>query len=341
MKTSSLVLIVAAVSVAFTLSFAHAENFSYQDDFETDAVMYDSWRHSHFLDTYPDFSLYGFLMYIDYMPPTYSRRLEFYGGFFDIYAYLAYQTIPAQALATAGSVALNAGMTMFPSSNHTIYVYGSANLSGWLLLGSFDSSEGDVLLLINEGDPVHFIQFLGDGVSVDDLNITIDYVIPITVITPGAGDYLVAGSSYTVRWETQYTIDNVTIEYSTDNGQNWTTIDTLENTGQYQWESVPEAESDQCQIRITDANNPAFTDTSDNFTIFICPAIIGDIDGDCYVDAVDYALLADQWHQPPGIPPADIAPYPLDDFVDFLDLAALAFGWLQCANPYDPACPGP
>ena len=53
-----------------------------------------------------------------------------------------------------------------------------------------------------------------------------------------------------------------------------------------------------------------------------------DFSGDCVVSFKDYAILGSQWLQPPGIPSADIAPEPLDGFVDWLDLDTLADSWL-------------
>jgi len=54
-----------------------------------------------------------------------------------------------------------------------------------------------------------------------------------------------------------------------------------------------------------------------------------DITGDCIVNFKDFAVLGSQWLQSPGSPSADIAPDPLDEFVNMLDLAFLADGWLE------------
>ncbi|MCK4752735.1 MAG: heparinase II/III family protein [Planctomycetes bacterium] len=59
-----------------------------------------------------------------------------------------------------------------------------------------------------------------------------------------------------------------------------------------------------------------------------------DIDGD--VDFRDFAILASQWEQIPGIPSADIAPAGGDNFVDTLDLAELVDEWLVGAGAPTP-----
>ncbi|MFA5292980.1 MAG: glycosyl hydrolase family 28-related protein [Phycisphaerae bacterium] len=55
-----------------------------------------------------------------------------------------------------------------------------------------------------------------------------------------------------------------------------------------------------------------------------------DFNGDGIVDFEDFATLAIQWHQLPGVPSADITPANGgDNFVDMLDLKVLAEQWLQ------------
>ena len=119
------------------------------------------------------------------------------------------------------------------------------------------------------------------------------------VLSPNGGENLASASSYTITWKTQQdaTLDTVTIEYSTDNGQNWQTIDTVMNTGSYTWDSLPIVDSNQCLIRIGDPLDVAVTDSSDEtFTIFQCQKQLrGDLNGDCYVNFLDIAILMDDW----------------------------------------------
>lgn len=59
-----------------------------------------------------------------------------------------------------------------------------------------------------------------------------------------------------------------------------------------------------------------------------CPAGPGDLDIDCDVDFADFAVLAWQWQQPPGVPSADIAPPSGDGIVNMNDLGLLVDSWL-------------
>jgi hypothetical protein len=63
------------------------------------------------------------------------------------------------------------------------------------------------------------------------------------------------------------------------------------------------------------------------------PYPAGDIDRDCYVDYLDFAIIADQWRQSPRVPSADIAPEEPDGKVNLLDLALFADHWLECPSP--------
>ncbi len=93
-------------------------------------------------------------------------------------------------------------------------------------------------------------------VSVTDQNddvLTI-YIPSVTVTSPNGDERWEAGSSHPITWTSQY-VDNVEIEYSTDNGNTWSTVvaSTLSD-GIYSW-TLPDTSSAKCFIRITDISN--------------------------------------------------------------------------------------
>ena len=130
------------------------------------------------------------------------------------------------------------------------------------------------------------------------------------VISPNGGENLTTAGSCSITWKTTEGIelDSVTIEYSTDSGQNFQKIKTVANTGLYTWNPLPVIDSNQCLIRIGDLQDATISDTSDRpFTIFQCKKqLVGDLNNDCYVDFIDFAILAGNW--------------------------------LECANPLDASC---
>jgi hypothetical protein len=106
------------------------------------------------------------------------------------------------------------------------------------------------------------------------------------------------GTIYTITWNTTGTINNVLIEFSVDNGNNWSEVypPNIGNTGSFNW-LVPIINSEQCKIRLTNTANLNVYDTTDGFfTIYECP-LDGDLTGDCFINMDDFAIMASYWLQ--------------------------------------------
>ena len=87
----------------------------------------------------------------------------------------------------------------------------------------------------------------------------------IAVTYPNGGQMFTAGAAQYITWDCSG-ISNVKIEYSTDNGTNWTALTDSSgisaNYKFYNW-SVPENISGQYLIRVSDMDNPLLNDVSD------------------------------------------------------------------------------
>ncbi|MBN1360811.1 MAG: metallophosphoesterase [Sedimentisphaerales bacterium] len=139
------------------------------------------------------------------------------------------------------------------------------------------------------------------------------------VLSPNGGERVIVGRPFSIRWKMIDGADvkRVTLEYSVDDGLTWLFIDEVDNDRTYAWD-VPKLDSATCLVRVSraaplSAVNPtgggwATSDVSDAvFSIFECQAkLAADLNGDCYVDVADMALMASEW--------------------------------LKCGNPLDPAC---
>jgi hypothetical protein len=91
----------------------------------------------------------------------------------------------------------------------------------------------------------------------------------ITVTSPNGGETLVPSSVHNITWTAFGGISNVKIQYSTNAGENWTTIvaSTSAAAGSYPW-TVPSTQSTQCLIKISDASDGYPYDYSNSvFTI--------------------------------------------------------------------------
>ncbi|MHC4309912.1 MAG: hypothetical protein ACYSSN_08210 [Planctomycetota bacterium] len=156
----------------------------------------------------------------------------------------------------------------------------------------------------------------------------------LTILKPNGGERLPIPNryrTYTIKWEDSrsegYCGGNYLLDYSTDDGNSWIPVDsnTISNTCSYDWK-LPLISSNQCLIRITDADDPNISDTSDDsIHIYLCfLPISGDLNSDCYVDFDDFSILAAGWNVNSGS--------------NMNDLASFVESWLDCINLDDPSC---
>lgn len=90
-------------------------------------------------------------------------------------------------------------------------------------------------------------------------------IVPRIIVTnPNGGESYYVGSSTNITW-TSTNVTTVDLEYSTDNGTEWTTISSVAaSAGTYSWSSIPNAPSSYCLIKISDSDSPGISDVSDD-----------------------------------------------------------------------------
>lgn len=121
---------------------------------------------------------------------------------------------------------------------------------------------------------------------------------PPVVLSPDGGEALVADSNTTITWQNTGTIADVTVEYSTNNGSSWSNVSpsNVGNSGSCAW-LTPVVDSNECLVKVSSVISASLFDTSNNlFTIYQC-TLSYDLDGDCFMDMFDFALLASEWTQ--------------------------------------------
>lgn len=93
--------------------------------------------------------------------------------------------------------------------------------------------------------------------------LSIDYTaIPnISLKYPNGGEFWQVGKTPEITWESSSLSSTIDLEYSTDNGNSWTTIATgiSNTTNSYNW-TIPNNVSTQCKVRVT---SNTVSDTSD------------------------------------------------------------------------------
>ncbi|MBI3602550.1 MAG: hypothetical protein HY209_06650, partial [Candidatus Omnitrophica bacterium] len=89
-----------------------------------------------------------------------------------------------------------------------------------------------------------------------------------TIAHPASGERWLATSAQLIAWSTFGNIPNVYLQYTLDNGNNWSFVvnGLVSNTGSYSW-TLPSAISNQARVKITDVNDPNALTISDMFTI--------------------------------------------------------------------------
>jgi hypothetical protein len=95
----------------------------------------------------------------------------------------------------------------------------------------------------------------------------------IIVTSPNGGEALKVDSAYDITWRSYQTSGGVKIEYSLNNGIDWTEIiASTPDDGSHPW-NTPDTMSYNCLVRISDTNG-SLSDTSDDvFTIYSEPFI--------------------------------------------------------------------
>ncbi|MDR3611384.1 MAG: hypothetical protein P4L27_12530 [Ignavibacteriaceae bacterium] len=91
----------------------------------------------------------------------------------------------------------------------------------------------------------------------------------ITVLSPNGGETLQAGSNTNISW-TSTNVANVKIEFTTDNGADWSPIiASTPSIGHYVWPTIPSVNSSLCRIKISNADGTGqpYDISHNNFTI--------------------------------------------------------------------------
>ncbi len=136
----------------------------------------------------------------------------------------------------------------------------------WDVAGSFYGYAGTHMLMTGTYHPTGAGQFSNPPHFDEDPQIyilgIIEYIPKINILTPKSGDFVPNQYLFTIQWEleSKIPVPQVNIELSVNSGTTWETIGQVDNTGSYAW-SIPNVVFDQCILRISDPNDPAFSST--------------------------------------------------------------------------------
>ncbi len=159
----------------------------------------------------------------------------------------------------------NIAITVWGDDNQTTVVDGikAGDTLQFRLWDASADKEYVAAVTYTSGSPDYSV----DGISVL-ASLASTEPITVTVTAPNGGETLRIGETFTITWTSTGIIGDVLIEYTYDNGSNWSTIaDSVDNTGSYVW-TVPATLSTTCKVRISEASDSEPVDESDAvFTI--------------------------------------------------------------------------
>lgn len=132
--------------------------------------------------------------------------------------------------------------------------------------------------------------------NVEALRTVIPAASALTLLSPNGSETIRSGAVIPVTWSYTGTAELVRVEFSLDGGLTWSPVypPNEGNSGQYLW-LVPLVSSEKVLVRISNAADPAVSDTSHAvFAVYACD-VEGDVTGDCVVNLEDLAILAAWW----------------------------------------------
>lgn len=106
-----------------------------------------------------------------------------------------------------------------------------------------------------------------------DENIT-SSVYSINLTNPAGGELWYKDSAYTISWESS-AVNNVKLEYTTNNGLSWSNIasSVAASTGTYSWRVPNIAAETPALVRVSSVEQPSILDISSQFTLTKAPPI--------------------------------------------------------------------
>ena len=169
----------------------------------------------------------------------------------------------------------------------------------WSLIVSSTTNDGDHLWTIPNTISASCFMQISDVSNplTDDLSDGAFSIIrpSIDIKKPDGDEILRIGEYYPIHWDWTGSFSNVKIEYSTDGGSSWSTISANNpNNGEHYWQ-IPSFPATTCRIKITNLNDPAcFNISDDNFTIAINTiSVISPNNGEAYTTGQMYPIYWD------------------------------------------------
>ena len=198
--------------------------------------------------------------------------IRYQGGSFDGFSYCA-NTTPTVTVTSPnggevwpGATQQTISWTSSNIANNVSIEVSYNNGSNWTTITTWPASAGSYPWVVTGAGSTTCLVRVSDAQNslvqdVSNANFTIP-MASVTLLQPNGGEQWPVGSLQSIVWSVQ-SVNNLNLEYSTNNGSNWTSIATNQSAqlGFYNW-VVPSAISNNCLVRVTDSSNGLVTDVS-------------------------------------------------------------------------------
>lgn len=154
----------------------------------------------------------------------------------------------------------------FPSSNR-----GYAAGSGGTVLITTDAGENWSVQHADEDNTFHGVYFNDDdngflagtgGRLMKTTDAGAGDYLSLDLSDPDGGEHWIIASMHNIIWSMTNVVDNIKIEYSTNNGSNWSDVATVPVTNLYYSWTIPNTPSTSTLVRISDEHHPGVNDVS-------------------------------------------------------------------------------
>lgn len=210
------------------------------------------------------------------------------------------QTVPPKALTVSeeshDSIKISWQITSYTSGSGGYRVYYSTTSgSGYTLAGKTADKTIDNFTVtgLSPATTYYFVvdciseaDFINDNDVISDYSEEVSGVTietpTITVTAPNGGQTWDIGTIQAIIWNSTGSIANVQLEYSTDNGGSWNSIESsISNGGSYNW-TIPNNPSTTCLVKVSDTAGSASDASNAVFTIAVPlpPAPVADFSAD-------------------------------------------------------------
>lgn len=141
------------------------------------------------------------------------------------------------------------------------------NLNKPILTNSFRDMFGNTIKLVNPNIGAYGGNGKSGNIEESDIINSNSNNSKIQIIFPNGNEIFKPQTIQQIKWQSNG-VNVVHIFFSSDNGENWTQLGEFNNEGYYNWE-IPSIISNNCIVRVKDANNFAIFDKSDSpFSIY-------------------------------------------------------------------------